>query len=77
MMPLIPGAIYEHVKTAGRYRLVGVGKHSETLEDFVVYESLGEHPVSKLWIRPLSEFVGEAKSPDGSFHPRFKLAEEK
>ena len=76
MTPITPGAIYEHVKTGGRYRLIGVGKHSSDLSEFVVYESLYEHPVSKLWIRPLAEFVGEAKSPDGSFHPRFRLVKE-
>lgn len=76
MTPIHPGSIYEHVKTARRYRLIGVGKHSETLEEFVVYEALYKNPVSKLWLRPLAEFVGEAKSPDGSFHPRFQLVKE-
>lgn len=77
MMPLIPGAIYEHVKTGGRYRLLGVGKSADSLEEFVIYEALYDNPVSKLWIRPIADFVGEAKSPDGTFHPRFKLITEK
>ena len=72
MMHLVPGEIYEHVKTGGQYRLIGVGKHTNDLGEFVVYEALHENPVSKLWVRPLEEFIGEAKSPDGTFHPRFR-----
>lgn len=45
---------YKHFK--GReYKVIGVAKHSETLEDFVVYKALyGE---KKLWIRPLKIFL--------------------
>jgi hypothetical protein len=76
MMPLIPGAVYRHVKTGTLYRLIAVGKHVETLEDLVVYEALYENTVAKIWVRPRGEFLGEAQSPDGSFHPRFTLEEE-
>ncbi len=67
------GQTYEHVKTARLYRVVAVAKHHETLEEYVVYEALYGNPVSNHWIRPVSEFVGEAVSPDGSFHPRFRI----
>jgi hypothetical protein len=51
---------YRHYK--GReYRVVGVAKHSETLEDLVIYESLYENPTSKLWVRPLEIFCGEVE----------------
>ncbi len=73
MLELKVGAVYRHVKTDTRYRLVAVGKHTETLEEFVVYEALYDNTVSKTWVRPKDEFVGEAQSPDGSFHPRFVL----
>lgn len=75
-MLLQVGAIYEHVKTGKRYKLLLVGKDVHTLEDFVVYESLFENKVAKTWIRSKEEFLGEAKSPDGSFHPRFRKVED-
>ncbi len=66
--------IYEHYK-GNRYRVIGIAKHSETLEDLVVYESLYENRVSKLWVRPLSMFLGEVKV-DGKEIPRFKYLTE-
>lgn len=73
MTPIKVGAVYEHVKTGTRYRLLAVGKRTKTLEDLVVYEALYDNTVGKVWIRPVAEFIGEAKSPDGTFHPRFRL----
>lgn len=49
-----PG-IYQHYK-GKKYRVIGVAKHSETLEDMAVYEALYENELSKLWIRPLKMF---------------------
>lgn len=71
MMQLTVGGIYRHVKTDTRYRLLAVGKHVETLEELVAYEALYDNTVSKVWVRSKEEFLGEAQSPDGSFHPRF------
>lgn len=62
--------IYEHYK-GNRYRVIGVAKHSETLEDLVVYECLHENKVSKLWVRPLSMFLEEV-DVDGRKISRFK-----
>jgi hypothetical protein len=43
-----PG-LYRHYK-GGEYRVVGLARHSETLEPLVVYQALyGEHG---LWVRP-------------------------
>ncbi len=75
MMPLMPGSVYLHVKTGTKYRLLAVGRHTETLEELVVYEALYDNTVSKVWVRPKAEFLGEAQSPDGTFHPRFMLEE--
>jgi len=72
MMPVIPGKTYEHVKTGNLYKVIAIAKDSKTLADFVVYESLYENQVSKFWIRPLESFTGNALSPDGIPHPRFR-----
>lgn len=66
--------MYEHYK-GKKYRVVGVAKHSETLEDFVVYEALYKNELSKLWIRPLQMFLGEVEV-DGKMISRFRLVDE-
>lgn len=74
-MELKPG-VYEHYKGNGKkYRVIGVAKHSETLEDLVVYEALYDNEVSKLWVRPLEMFVGEAEI-HGERVPRFRYTGE-
>ena len=60
-----PG-IYRHFK-GGEYKFIGVGKHSETQEDFVVYQSLAD---KEFWIRPLNNFTEEIEK-DGYKAPRF------
>lgn len=62
--------VHEHYKR-GKYRVIGIAKHSETLEDMVVYEALYENEKSKLWVRPLSMFL-ENVEVDGKTIPRFK-----
>ncbi len=52
--------IYEHYK-GKKYRVIGVAKHSETLEDMVVYEALYGNDLSKLWVRPLKMFLEEVE----------------
>lgn len=58
---------YRHFK--GReYEVIGVAKHSETLEEMVVYRQLyGEHG---LWIRPASMWE-ETVERDGKTYKRF------
>ncbi len=64
--------VYEHYKGNGKkYRVIGVAKHSETLEDMVVYEALYENEISKLWVRPLAMFL-EGVEFGGKKVPRFK-----
>lgn len=65
---------YQHYK-GNFYNVVGVAKHSETLEELVVYETLYENPRSKFWVRPLKMFL-ENVIVDGKEMPRFKLVEE-
>ncbi len=47
---------YRHYK-GKEYRVIGIAKHSETLEDLVVYEALYKNEVSKFWCRPLKMFT--------------------
>ena len=68
-MSLRPG-IYRHSKSGKLYRVHFVAKHSETLEDFVVYETLYDNPASRHWIRPLAMFT-ETVVIDGQPVPRF------
>lgn len=61
---------YRHSKTGNLYRVVGLAKHSETLEELVVYEALYDNLTSKLWVRPLSMFV-EKVEIKGKTVPKF------
>ncbi len=47
---------YRHYKGKD-YKVICVVRHSETLEDLVVYEALYENKVSKFWARPLRMFL--------------------
>jgi hypothetical protein len=69
--------IYKHYKTGNLYRVIGVGKHSETLEDLVFYEALYENEISKLWARPLAMFAEEIVALDGTKKKRFEFVGEK
>jgi hypothetical protein len=64
-----PG-IYKHSKTGNEYRLHFIAKHSETLEDMVVYEALYDNEKSKFWVRPVSMFE-EIVEIKGQKVPRF------
>jgi hypothetical protein len=72
-MELTPG-LYRHFK-GHDIRVICVAKHTETEEDFVVYEHIGENPKSKYWIRPLAMFSEEV-SVGGNVVPRFTYISE-
>ncbi len=59
---------YRHFKGM-EYEVVGVARHSETLEDHVIYKPLYPSE-SAFWIRPLSMFL-ETVERDGKVVPRF------
>ena len=63
---------YQHSKTGNYYRVIGVARHSETLEEYVVYEALYNNPKSKLWVRPIKMFL-EKVTLKGKKVPRFKF----
>ncbi|PWU23254.1 DUF1653 domain-containing protein [Candidatus Cerribacteria bacterium 'Amazon FNV 2010 28 9'] len=66
---------YQHSKTGNLYRVIGIAKHSETLEDLVVYGCLYDNQKSKLWVRPVRMFLEEVEI-EGKKVPRFKFIEE-
>lgn len=51
------------------YEVIGIAKHSETLEEHVVYKALYDD--GGLWIRPASMFL-ETVERDGKTMPRFE-----
>ena len=64
----IKTGLYRHFK-GNEYQVLEVARHSETLEEFVVYRALyGE---GGLWIRPLAMFT-ETVERDGELIPRFE-----
>ena len=65
-----PG-IYQHYKGA-RYRVHGLCRHSETLEELVYYECLYDNPHGQFWVRPRAMFEGEVEV-DGVMQKRFAL----
>ena len=69
-LPPLPDARpgrYRHYK-GGEYEVLGVARHSETLEALVVYRPLYNH--SGLWVRPHAMFFGTVEL-EGRPVPRF------
>ena len=65
-MDIKPGR-YRHFK-GGEYEVIGVARHSETMEGLVVYRALyGERG---LWVRPAAMWL-EVVERDGKRFPRF------
>lgn len=65
---IVVGGHYEHYKGLP-YLVLALARHSETLEELVVYQALyGERGV---WVRPLTMFL-ETVVVEGKEIPRFK-----
>lgn len=60
---------YKHFK-GGEYEVIGVARHSETLEEMVVYKN----EKGEIWVRPLEMFLEEVEL-NGQKVPRFKYIE--
>ena len=58
---MIKPGIWKHSKSGNEYRLIGIGKHTETLEDLVIYEALYKNEVSQVWARPVSMWEEEVE----------------
>ena len=71
-----PGQIYKHYK-GDTYKILCLGKHSETREWMVVYERQTDivHQGWKINIRPLEMFL-EVVHVDNYDGPRFQLISE-
>lgn len=48
--------LYKHYK-GNIYEVIGVAKHSETLEEMVVYKATYQAEGQNLWVRPLKLFL--------------------
>ena len=69
MQDIIIGKTYRHFK-GNLYKVIGFAKHSETLEDMVVYQPL---KTGDNWVRPVSMW-NEVVDDKGTL--RFTLIEE-
>lgn len=66
-----PGTrFFKHYKNKP-YKFLGTVRHSETLEEMVLYESLYENKLGALWVRPKDMFF-ENIEINGTSRPRFE-----
>jgi len=70
-MDIKPGK-YRHFK-GNMYEVIGVAKHSESLEEMVVYRAL--YGSGDLWVRPVSMW-NETVKRDGKTFKRFEYVED-
>lgn len=61
---------YRHYK-GKEYEVIGIARHSETLEDLVVYRAL--YGNFDLWVRPIKMFSDEVEV-EGKKMPRFQYS---
>ncbi|GAB2889103.1 DUF1653 domain-containing protein [Uliginosibacterium flavum] len=66
-LPSLPLGKYRHYK-GGEYEVMGVARHSETLEALVMYRPL--YNDTGWWVRPFAMFMEEIEI-DGQRQPRF------
>ena len=66
-LPTLPTGRYQHYKQLD-YEVIGVVRHSETLEPLVLYRA--EYGERGLWVRPFAMFT-EKVVIDGVKQPRF------
>jgi hypothetical protein len=65
----IPKGKYRHYK-GGLYEVIGIAKHSESMDDMVIYKALyGDFGI---WVRPLEMFI-EDIDVDGRVQKRFEF----
>lgn len=70
--------IYRHYK-GHKYRIIGIARHSETLEELVVYQGFYNDPKfgkNPICVRPVKLFIDDVKI-NGKQIPRFKFLADK
>ena len=63
------GKYFRHYKNKD-YKYIGIARHSETLEELVVYEALYENKLGTLWVRPKDMFFSQVQV-EGETRNRF------
>ena len=48
--------LYKHYK-GNIYEVIGIARHSETLEELVVYKATDQSKGDNIWVRPLKIFI--------------------
>lgn len=66
-LPSLPLGHYRHFK-GGNYDVLGVVRHSETLEPLVLYRPRDSD--AGVWVRPFDMFCAQVEV-DGTLRPRF------
>lgn len=62
--------LYKHYK-GHKCLVLGVGRHSETEEELVVYIHPDQDGAPQIWLRPKAMFFEDVDTAEGK-HPRFK-----
>ena len=62
--------LYKHYK-GNIYEVVGIARHSESLEELIVYKATYQKEGENLWVRPLTMFM-ETVMIDGVEKKRFE-----
>lgn len=73
LMPAVKPGRYRHYK-GNEYEVMGIARHSETLEELVVYKALYDDEgsgESTVWVRPKEMFLEEVEA-GGRKMPRFE-----
>ncbi len=66
---MISPGLYKHYK-GNLYQVLGISRHSETLEEMIIYQALyGDYA---LWVRPKALFMDKVLV-DATLVPRFEF----
>lgn len=72
--PYLKPGKYRHYK-GDTYEIIGVARHSESLEPLVMYRKFEDATPAQYWVRPYDMFTGNVMI-EGRSIPRFQYVEE-